>query len=75
MPIDIELSEAAFTFDAASQTASADATIRYTVGPTAGDPFFDLRQTVAEAWLDGAPFPVASLPTTPSAPGRSPTCG
>ncbi|HET7794286.1 MAG TPA: hypothetical protein VFL64_12965 [Rhizobacter sp.] len=61
VPIDISTIAAAFTFDAAAQTAEADATITYEVGPTAGNPIFDLRQTPAQAWLDGAVFPVAQL--------------
>jgi hypothetical protein len=61
VPIDIEAIEAAFVFDGNASTATADATITYTVGPTAGNPFFDLRQTITQAWLDGAPFPVAQL--------------
>ena len=48
-------------FSEAEQTAAADATITYTVGPTAGHAIFDLRQTISEAWLDGAMFPVAQL--------------
>ena len=40
-------------FDGAKQAATADATMTYIVGPTAGSPFFDLRQTVDRCWLDG----------------------
>jgi hypothetical protein len=61
VPIDVSAIDASFVFDGAASTASADATITYTVGPTAGNPIFDLRQTIGEAWLDGAPFPVAKL--------------
>lgn len=61
VPIDIESIEAVFTFDGATETASADATITYTVGPTAGNPIFDLRQTITQAWLDGGVFSVAQL--------------
>jgi hypothetical protein len=28
----------------------------YTVGRTAGNPLFDLRQTIGQAWVDGAPI-------------------
>ncbi|MGH6821070.1 MAG: hypothetical protein ACREDU_09445, partial [Methylocella sp.] len=59
VPIDIESINAVFTFDGAAQTAIVDATIVYTVGPTAGNPIFDLRQNITEAWVDGAVFPVA----------------
>jgi hypothetical protein len=61
VPIDISSIDAAFTFDGATSTATADATITYTVGPTAGNPFFDLRQAISAACLDGAPFPPAWL--------------
>jgi hypothetical protein len=61
VPVDIETIEASFVFDATTQTASADATLTYTVGPSGGHPIFDLRQTITQAWLDGAPFPVARL--------------
>lgn len=61
VPIDISAITATIVFDTAAQVASADATITYEVGPTAGHPIFDLRQNPAEAWLDGAPFPVAQL--------------
>ncbi len=61
VPIDIESIEANFTFDGAAQTAFADATIRYTVGPTAGNPMFDLRQNISQAWVDELLFPVDQL--------------
>ena len=61
VPIDISAINAVFSFDAAAQTAVADATITYEVGPSAGNPFFDLRQTVSQAWLDNLAFPVAQL--------------
>jgi hypothetical protein len=38
----------------------ADA-ITYTVGPTAGNPIFDLRQDITNAWLDGVLFPTGQL--------------
>lgn len=61
VPIDIESIDAVFTFDGATQTAVGDATITYTVGPTAGNPIFDLRQNLTSAWVDGAVFAVAQL--------------
>lgn len=61
VPIDIGTVDAVFTFDGAAETASADATITYTVGPESGCPFFDLRQEITAAWLDGLPFPAAQL--------------
>jgi hypothetical protein len=61
VPIDISSIQASFVFDGAAQTAMADATITYEVGPAAGNPIFDLRQTITQAWLDGAVFPPAKL--------------
>lgn len=61
VPVDIQTIDAVFVFDGAASTASADATIVYTVGPAAGNPIFDLRQAISAAWLDGAPFPAAQL--------------
>ncbi len=61
VPIDIQTIDAVFVFDGAASAASADATITYTVGPTAGNPIFDLRQDITRAWLDGTLFPVAQL--------------
>jgi hypothetical protein len=61
VPIDIQSIDAKLVFDGAAQSGSADATIAFTVGPTAGNPIFDLRQTITNAWLDGAPFPAAQV--------------
>ncbi len=61
VPIDIQTIDAVFVFDGAAASAAADVTISYAVGPTAGNPIFDLRQDITAAWLDGAPFPVAQL--------------
>ncbi len=61
VPIDIESIDAVFTFDGAASTAAGDATITYTVGPTAGNPIFDLRQNIISAEVDGVAFPVAQL--------------
>ena len=61
VPIDIQTIDGIFVFDASSQTATADVTISYTVGPAAGNPIFDLRHAITQAWLDAAPFGVGSL--------------
>jgi hypothetical protein len=61
VPIDIRTIRAEFRFDAAAQTGAADATIEYVVGPTAGNPVFDLRQVITAAWLDGVAFPAERL--------------
>ncbi len=61
VPMDIQTTDASFVFDGLSQTVVGDATITYTVGPTAGYPIFDLRQTPTAAWVDGASFPISQL--------------
>lgn len=61
VPVDIESIAAVFTFDGNTETATAYATSTYTVGPTAGNPIFDLRQEITAAWLDGVIFPVGQL--------------
>jgi hypothetical protein len=48
--------QAVVTLDCAASTAEADVTVTYAVGPTAGNPLFDLRQTIGQAWVDGAPI-------------------
>jgi hypothetical protein len=49
VPIDIQSMDAVFSFDGATEAASANAIITYTVGPSAGNPIFDLRQVVTQA--------------------------
>ena len=61
VPIDIETLSASLRFDAAAESCTVDATIAFVVGPVAGNPLFDLRQTIDEAWLDGAPIDPALL--------------
>ena len=76
VPIDIQTIDAVFVFDGAAASATADATITYTVGPTAGNPIFDLRQDITAAWLDGAPFPAGAARASRLRQRRaSPTCG
>jgi hypothetical protein len=54
VPIDVQHVHAVVTLDGAASTALADVTMMYAVGPTAGNPLFDLRQTIDQAWLDEA---------------------
>jgi hypothetical protein len=61
VPVDIQSINASFLFDGNSQSATADATIAYTMGVTAGHPIFDCRQTITQAWLDNVLFPVTQL--------------
>ncbi|MCC6790450.1 MAG: hypothetical protein IT336_02130, partial [Thermomicrobiales bacterium] len=61
VPIDVQSVQASVVLDGAASTAQADVTMTYEVGPTAGNPIFDLRQTIGQAWLDGAPLAVGLL--------------
>lgn len=58
---DVTLVEARLVFDVATATATADATMHFTLGPTSGHAVFDLRQQVDAAWLDGAPLAVSEI--------------
>lgn len=60
-PIDIQSITANLTFDGATASGSGDATIDFVIGPQAGNPIFDLRQTITGAWLDGAAFPAGQV--------------
>ncbi len=60
-PMDIQHLAASLVFDAATQQCAVDATIDFVVAPGGGCPIFDLRQTIARAWLDGAPIDPALL--------------
>jgi hypothetical protein len=61
VPIDIQHIAATLTFDGAASSGTADATIDFVVGPTGGNPIFDLRQTIGAAWLDGTPIAPSKL--------------
>lgn len=61
VPIDITNVTASFIFDAATQTATADATMAFVMSPATGHPIFDLRQTIIEAWLDGVSIAPSDL--------------
>lgn len=63
VPIDVSTIDARLTFDGATSTASGDATLTFVVGPVAGRPTFDLRQTITGVWLDGAPVAVGQVLT------------
>ena len=56
VPIDVQQLDGSVVLDGAASTAQTDVTMTYAVGPTAGNPLFDLRQTIGQAWLDGAPL-------------------
>lgn len=59
VPIDIQSIDGTFVFDAATSAAEADITIEFIAGTSNGCPVFDLRQTITEAWLDGAALTLA----------------
>lgn len=61
VPIDIQSIDGRLSFDGATQSAEGDVTFTFVVGPHSGNPIFDLRQTILEAWLDGVVIPVAQL--------------
>jgi hypothetical protein len=61
VPIDIERIEAQLLFDGATSTGQGDATIFFSLGAQAGNPIFDLRQTITAAWLDGVAVATAEV--------------
>lgn len=61
VPIDVTALAASMTFDPINKVASVTAHLTFRVGPTAGWPVFDLRQTVLAAELDGLPVPLSDL--------------
>ena len=70
VPMDIQRVTAALVFDGAALSGTGDATVEFTMGAQAGRPIFDLRQTIASAWLDGAPFAAGCLAARRSCPRR-----
>ncbi|HLT38349.1 MAG TPA: hypothetical protein VK034_18815, partial [Enhygromyxa sp.] len=56
VPIDILELDALLSFELATATTSAAATLRFALGETGGMPFFDLRQTPDTLLLDGRPI-------------------
>ena len=61
VPMEIQHLSASLIFNATTETCDVDTTIDFMVGLTSGNPIFDLRQTIGNAWLDGTPFDVAKL--------------
>jgi len=51
--VDVTRVEAEAVLDAATQTATARATMHFQMGDEGGNPIFDLRQTISYAELDG----------------------
>lgn len=61
VPLHIDLVTATMVFDAQAQTAQCEAEMQFTMGPSSGYPFFDLRQTIDTASLDGSSLAAAQL--------------
>lgn len=61
VPIDIQSIDGTLVFDGATSAAEADITIEFIAGTSDGCPVFDLRQTITEAWLDGAALTLAQI--------------
>ncbi len=61
VPIDIQQISAKVVFDLSAHQASAEATVDFRMGDQAGSPIFDLRQEIAEAFLDDQPLPPETM--------------
>jgi len=61
VPVDISRIDATILLDAATQSATGQATLQFRLGRHAGCPIFDLRQTPSAVELDGAVVPVADI--------------
>jgi hypothetical protein len=61
VPIDIQKITASLIFDGATSSGVGDATLDFITGPESGNPVFDLRQTITDAWLDGVAISIAKL--------------
>ncbi len=61
VPIHIDGVTASIVFAADTGTTLCVAEMQFTVGPDSGYPFFDLRQTIETALLDGTPLPASDL--------------
>lgn len=61
VPIHLNLVKANIVFDGSTKTTQCTAEIQFTVGPDAGYPYFDLRQTINTAVLDGTPLIVSNI--------------
>ena len=59
--IDIQSIAGTVNFDATSMNTQADVTIEFIMGAEDGNPIFDLRQTILQAWLDDTAMSVSQL--------------
>jgi len=62
VPIDIQQVTAALTFRRRSLIGARGRHCGVHHGSAERNPIFDLRQTITDAWLDGAPLPVTTCP-------------
>ncbi|MFB8282705.1 hypothetical protein [Nocardia colli] len=70
VPMHIRELRAVVTLDAATGDGSVEATVDYVVGPHAGSPIFDLRQTVQTCRLDGTRLDPAKIAARDTGAGR-----
>lgn len=61
VPMEIQNLNALLRFDSTTESCEVDSTIEFKVGPVTGNPIFDLRQTISNAWLDGSSIDVEKL--------------
>ena len=61
VPVHITQVDATITFDGASKTTQGHAEMQFELGPYSGCPFFDLRQPISSASLDGVAVPVSEI--------------
>ena len=62
--MDVTSVAATLSFDCRVRVARAEAVMSFTVGDDDDGAWFDLRQEVSSAWLDGSPLDVAALAPT-----------
>lgn len=73
VPMHVTQLRANVMLDARMGTGLVEALLNYQLGPTAGRPIFDLRQTIGRAWLDGHAIPVARLRSRDTGEGPNAT--
>ncbi|MBM3239401.1 hypothetical protein FJZ31_24175 [Candidatus Poribacteria bacterium] len=61
VPIDIQQLDVRVLFDMATHRAKVEAILRFLIGNTDGNPIFDLRQDIQEAYLNGVPISTNKL--------------
>jgi hypothetical protein len=61
VPIHLDLVTASIVFDGSTKTTQCTAETLFTVGPDGGYPYFDLRQAIDTASLDGSPLAIADV--------------